>query len=191
MPPACRFTREEIVAAALEITRERGFSAVTARAIAEKLHSSSKVIFSAFSGMDALLAATVAAADAQYRAYSEQFVRESADPPYKAVGTAYIRFARTEPNLFHLLYMRDRRKEDHSGDAENIAVLVDFLASKLGISREDATLLHVEMWAYVHGIAVLCASGQQDWDDAFISRMLTDGFEGIKGRFQHKEEIQK
>ena len=120
MPPACRFTREQIVAAALAITRERGFDAVTARAIADTLHSSSKVIFSAFSGMDDLLAATIDAADAQYRAYSADFVRDSADPPYKAVGTAYIRFARNEPNLFHLLYMRDRRREDHSGDAENI-----------------------------------------------------------------------
>lgn len=156
MPPACRFTREQIVAAALAITRERGFDAVTARAIADTLHSSSKVIFSAFSGMDDLLAATIDAADAQYRAYSADFVRNSADPPYKAVGTAYIRFARNEPNLFHLLYMRDRRREDHSGDAENIAVL--------------------------------CASGQQNWDDALISRMLTDGFEGIKSRFQKNEQ---
>ena len=41
MPPACRFTREQIVAAALAITRERGFDAVTARAIADTLHSSS------------------------------------------------------------------------------------------------------------------------------------------------------
>lgn len=89
MPPACRFTREQIVAAALAITRERGFDAVTARAIADTLHSSSKVIFSAFSGMDDLLAATIDAADAQYRAYSADFVRDSADPPYKAVGTAY------------------------------------------------------------------------------------------------------
>lgn len=89
MPPACRFTREQIVAAALAITRERGFDTVTARAIADTLHSSSKVIFSAFSGMDDLLAATIDAADAQYRAYSADFVRDSADPPYKAVGTVY------------------------------------------------------------------------------------------------------
>lgn len=37
-------------------------------------------------------------------------------------------------------------------------------------------------------IAVLCASGQQNWDDALISRMLTDGFEGIKSRFQKNEQ---
>ena len=74
------------------------------------------------------------------------------------------------------------------GDAENIAVLVDFLMAKLSLTREDATLLHIEMWAYVHGIAVLCASGQQNWDDALISRMLTDGFEGIKSRFQKNEQ---
>lgn len=29
MPPACRFTREQIVAAALAITRERGFAAAS------------------------------------------------------------------------------------------------------------------------------------------------------------------
>ena len=184
MPPACRFTREQIVAAALAITRERGFDAVTARAIADTLHSSSKVIFSAFSGMDDLLAATIDAADAQYRAYSADFVRDSADPPYKAVGTAYIRFAQNERNVLvsHQFFLPD------GGDAENIAVLVDFLMAKLSLTREDATLLHIEMWAYVHGIAVLCASGQQNWDDALISRMLTDGFEGIKSRFQKNEQ---
>ena len=173
MPPACRFTREQIVAAALAITRERGFDAVTARAIANTLHSSSKVIFSAFSGMDDLLAATIDAADAQYRAYSADFVRDSADPPYKAVGTAYIRFARNEPNLFHLLYMRDRRREDHSGDAENIAVLVDFLMAKLHITREDATLLHIEMWAYVHGIAVLGNARHYLHQETAVSRFFT------------------
>lgn len=62
------------------------------------------------------------------------------------------------------------------------------VAAALAITREDATLLHIEMWAYVHGIAVLCASGQQNWDDALISRMLTDGFEGIKSRFQKNEQ---
>lgn len=158
MPPACRFTREQIVAAALAITRERGFDAVTALAIADTLHSSSKVIFSAFSGMDDLLAATIAAADAQYRAYSADFVRDSADPPYKAVGTAYIRFARNEPNLFHLLYMRDRRREDHSGDAENIAVLVDFLMAKLSLTREDACAPGSHLSS--RGIARSCAIGR-------------------------------
>lgn len=109
MPPACRFTREQIVAAALAITRERGFDAVTARAIADTLHSSSKVIFSAFSGMDDLLAATIDAADAQYRAYSADFVRNSADPPYKAVGTAYIRFALVQQG--NRTFLRNRARK--------------------------------------------------------------------------------
>lgn len=173
MPPACRFTREQIVAAALAITRERGFDAVTARAIADTLHSSSKVIFSAFSGMDDLLAATIDAADAQYRAYSADFVRNSADPPYKAVGTAYIRFARNEPNLFHLLYMRDRRREDHSGDAENIAVLVDFLMAKLSLTREDATLLNDRLFRIGEKCSswLICAFALLIWGAAQVGNM--------------------
>lgn len=45
MPPACRFTREQIVAAALAITRERGFDAVTARAIAFVLQGDFQRLF--------------------------------------------------------------------------------------------------------------------------------------------------
>ena len=37
MPPKAKFTREEIVSAALEITRAGGISAVTARAVGSKL----------------------------------------------------------------------------------------------------------------------------------------------------------
>ena len=56
----------------------------------------------------------------------------------------------------------------------------------LHISRDQALLLHAEMWAYVHGIAVLLATGYEAWDETLISRMLTDGFEGL--RIRHSQE---
>ena len=48
MPPKAKFTREEIVAAALEITREKGIEAVTAREIGKTLNSSARPIFTVF-----------------------------------------------------------------------------------------------------------------------------------------------
>lgn len=48
MPPKVKFTRDEIIAAALELVRERGIASITARALGEKLGISSRPIFTAF-----------------------------------------------------------------------------------------------------------------------------------------------
>lgn len=42
MPRSFKFTKEEILNAAINLTREKGFSAVTARALGEKLGTSSR-----------------------------------------------------------------------------------------------------------------------------------------------------
>ena len=66
MPPKCKFTRDEIIAAALDIARKDGLYAVTARSLGEKLGSSSKPIFSIFENMEEVLEATLLAARAVY-----------------------------------------------------------------------------------------------------------------------------
>ncbi len=45
MPPKFKFTRAQIIDAAVNITRKNGISALTARALATELGSSSKPIF--------------------------------------------------------------------------------------------------------------------------------------------------
>lgn len=52
MPPKVRFTREEIIRAALDITRESGPEALTARSLAARLDCSAKPIFGLFRSMD-------------------------------------------------------------------------------------------------------------------------------------------
>ena len=53
MPPKFRFTREEIVAAALAVTRRSGISGLTARSLAAELGCSVKPIFGLFKSMEA------------------------------------------------------------------------------------------------------------------------------------------
>ena len=45
MPPKCKFTKEEIIEAALEMVKADGIEAVTARALGAKLGTSSKPVF--------------------------------------------------------------------------------------------------------------------------------------------------
>ena len=52
MPPKAKFTKEEIINAAFEITRRDGFDALTARSLAAELGSSPRPIFTVFSGME-------------------------------------------------------------------------------------------------------------------------------------------
>ena len=72
MPPKCKFTKEEIIQATLDIVRSEGIDAVTARALGAKLGTSPKPIFTFFDSMDDLLQATILAAKDLYTSYALQ-----------------------------------------------------------------------------------------------------------------------
>ena len=104
--------------------------------------------------------------------------------PYKASGMAYIRFAQEEKELFKLLFMRDRSQETVKENPEEMDALIGLICKQVHIDREEATLFYLEMWAFTHGIALMIATNYLDWDEALISRALTDVYEGLKRRYE-------
>ena len=56
-----------------------------------------------------------------------------------------------------------------------------------GLNREQASLFHFEIWATVHGIAVMVASSYYNADMDLISGTLTDVYQGLLYRFRQKE----
>lgn len=187
MPPKSKFSKEEILAAAVGLTRRQGIEALTARALAQELGTSPKPIFGWFSSMAEIHGKVMEAAEGLYQQYLREDMAAGVYPPYKASGMAYIRFAREERELFKLLFMRDRTGESIGEDRESIRPLLDLLMKNLGISEDTAYLLHLELWVYVHGIATMIATGYLDWDLDFISRTLTDVYAGLKERFAREE----
>lgn len=183
MPPKCKFTRNEIAKAALDVTRENGISGLTARALATKLGCSVKPIFGLFQNMEEVQQEVLAAANAMYQNYLQQDVSSGKYPPYKASGMAYIRFAKEETELFKLLFMRNRSQERVEENREEILPLLEMIKASVGLGEEEAYLFHLEMWIYVHGIATMLATGYLDWDMEFISRVLSDGYAGLKCRY--------
>ena len=188
MPPKSKFTRNEIVDAALEITREEGFRAVTARALGAKLHSSPKVIFGLFANMEELQQEVLKAANAGYQRYLKEDMAAGRYPPYKASGMAYIRFAREETELFKLLFMRTRSKDEAEQPADEMAEILSLIQESTWLCAEKAMLFQLEMWIFVHGIAVMFATAYLDLDTEIVSSMLTDMYMGLKTRFQKSEE---
>lgn len=181
MPPKYKFTKEEIIQAALDITRQRGFEAVTARAVGEKLNSSPKVIFSLFQNMETLQQAVITAAYGLYLEFLQTELARKTYPPYKATGMGYIRFAREEPMLFQLLFMCDRSGIDQTpGEDTDLAITLMMRANPL--TREQAERLHLEMWLCVHGIATMLATSFLTLEWELISQILTDVYQGIRTR---------
>ncbi|MEG0240034.1 TetR/AcrR family transcriptional regulator [Anaerorhabdus sp.] len=186
MPRKFMFTKEEVIEAALALSRDKGISAVTARAIGEKLGSSSKPIFSLFENMDEVVHEVLEASNKVYQSYLEQEMTKGNYPPYKASGMGYIRFAKEEKELFKILFMRDRSNEIMDNNNE-IMPLIKLIQKNLGLSEDEATLFHSEMWFYVHGIATTIATSYLEWNEEIISKILTDGYEGLKCRYKGDE----
>ena len=184
MPPKVKVTKKEIINAALEIVRQQGMDALNARTVATRLQCSTQPVFSNFSGMEQLRDAVVDAAEVLFQDMLKEEVENGEYPPYKASGMAYIRFAKEEKELFRLLYMRDRTAEVIPEETELGEQMEDMVHSNTGLSPMEAKLFHLEMWAFVHGIAAMIATGYLDLEQELISAMLTDAYQGLKKRFE-------
>ena len=184
MPPKIKITKETIIHAALQLVRTHGMDAINARDLAKAMGCSTQPIFSNFDSIQDLKMAVVQAANELYITHSDNEINRGTYPAYKASGMAYISFAKTQPRLFHLLFMRDRSSESvayqESTFDQQIANLVQECT---GLDTPTSQLFHLEMWAVVHGIATMCATGYYDLDDQLISRMLTDAYQGARLRF--------
>ena len=186
MPPKVKTTKEDIINAALDITRKFGLQAVNARTVAAVLNCSTQPIFSNFTAMEELHRAVIQRADVLYREYLQREAANGKYPVYKASGMAYIQFAKEEKELFKLLYMCDRSGEELPIHASGFQRMVDLVHQNTGLSNKNACLFHLETWAYVHGIATMFATGFLDLDWELVSQMLTDAYLGL--RKQHETE---
>ncbi len=177
MPPKAKFTREEIIEAALRIVKTEGFEALTSRALGKHLGSSARPIFTVFQSMDEVQQAVLQAAKALYKEYVEQGLKW--EHPFKGVGTQYILFSVKEPKLFQLLFMTEQPQiPDLSGVLplieESYEEILLSIQKDHGISELLAKKLYHHLWIYTHGIATLCATKTCRFTGEEISNMMTE-----------------
>ena len=187
MPPKIRITKKDIIGAALNAVRRDGEAGLNARAIAVLLGCSTQPVFSNFSSMEELKAATAIAAYEVYEGFIAREVESGKYPPYKAFGMAYIAFAKEERELFKLLFMCDRSEKSFTPTSDFDAS-VEMIMQANGISKEKAELLHLEIWTFTHGIATMLATSFLELESELVSRMLTDAYQGIRARLLSEEK---
>ena len=179
MPPKPKFTKEQIIAAALELVSEKGPEALTARELGARLGSSARPIFTAFDSMEQVQEAVRDAALKRFESYAEKAVHYT--PVFKQVGMQMILFAMEEPKLYQLVYMTENAgATDFDGIVQRLGdvaqLCVDVIRRDYGLSEEDAKALFQHVWIYTFGIGALCATGMCRFSQEEIMQMLGQDF---------------
>lgn len=178
MPAKRLITEDKILEAALQTVRERGFEALNMRELAKKCSCSTQPLYLCFGSAEKLKYAVAEKITQAFNEFIENQIKSGEFPEYKAIGMGYIRFAAEEKEFFKYLFMRNRTEEaDFEKDSFDKSTFI--IMKNLGLYKDDAYLLHAEMWIFVHGIAAMIATGYQKWDGEVISRMLTDAYKGF------------
>lgn len=181
MPPKVKFTRDEIIAAALELVREKGIDSITARALGEKLGISSRPIFTAFQNMEEVQQEIINASRTVYNEYIKKGLNQTL--AFKGVGMQYIQFAIEEPSLFRILFMKEQSSIQNINHVllvidENYRQILSSIEENYGINEMEAKKLYQHLWVYTHGIATLCVTKMCLFSEEEIDNMITEIFIG-------------
>jgi AcrR family transcriptional regulator len=185
-----KFTRAEIVAAAINLVRREGVAGLTARGLGAELGVSSRPIFTAFRNMEEVQKEMVLAARALNNGYVEKGLAE--EIAFKGAGMQYLRFAREEPRLFELLFMTAGETTFALNDVlpaidDNSDRIIASIQEPYRLSQEHAYRLYQALWILTHGIACLCATGVSRLTEEEAGVILTDVFVGLLTKIKSED----
>ena len=175
MAPKVKFQKEEIVAAAVEIAREKGAQAMTAREVAAKLGVSTRPIFTYFDTMDELKEAVYEHARVLYQSYVERGLSEPI--PFLGLWRNYLLFAREEPELHKLLFLTPPSVESR-GAIEALHYSQDLARESImktyNMDAHAADCYFRDIWIVAYGFTTLIVTDDCPYTD---EEMLAVGTE--------------
>ena len=172
MAPKNKFTKEEMVAAAVRVVRSGGIGALTAKTLADALGTSTQPVFTAFGSMDGVRQAVYAAAVRMYDGYTDAGLREKI--PFFGVGMQYIRFAREEPELYRLLFLtQDAEFSAMRAMAHLQEAVRPTLMRIYRVTAAEADRYFRDLWLVVHSLSTLIVTGDCPYSDREIGQILT------------------
>lgn len=179
MPPKPKFTREEIIDAALKIAADRGLKALTSRELGAALGSSARPIFTVFDSMDEVHSEVRKAAMTRFESYTSKV--KNGTPVFKQIGMQTILFAKEQPKLYRLLFMSENSEALSFDDlfatlGDTAALSIKVIQSEYSLNYEDAMQLFRSVWIYTFGLGTLIATGTCRFAESEIQDMLSREF---------------
>lgn len=176
MPPTVRFTRDAVLNAACQLMRRKGIEALNARAIAKELGGSTQPIFRLFTNMEDLHRELILYVARQFQAHAEADMAQS-DSPYIQLCTTYLLYGRDEPELFKLLFMRDRVSKGQYSDQTNFDLVFNIIKKETPLDDETALRFFERTWLFIHGLAVCIATKYIPCqDESYLISMVKEAY---------------
>ena len=180
MPPKEKVSKVRIEDTAFEMTREYGFSEVTARKLADRLGCSTQPIFRAYENMDELRI------DLFYMSahffIKQMLSKKGRTPAYMGLALSYIEFAKTEKNLFELIASVDdfgTRTISEFLKSDEGSQILEKISPKDRMSLEKRQELFTMFWMFIHGMAALIAGNRVDFSEKEIKSYVSKAYEGF------------
>ncbi len=183
--------RDKVCDVATRLFIERGPQNVTMRQIASTLGVSPMTPYRYFQDKDEILATVRAEAFHRFSANLEQAVQQAPDARAKAraVGDAYVAFAKTYPAAYQLIFSftqpdEERYPELRQANLRAQETMVAYVREMIdaGLLEGDAQLIGYMFWATLHGIVVLeLASGLRGMDgDTLREKIMRTLYAGMR-----------
>ena len=103
MAPRNKFTKDEMLAAAVRVVRKSGVGSLTAQALAKELHISTQPVFTCFGTIGNLKSEAHIAAEKIFDSYIKEGLKEKI--PFLGYRMKYFKFAKEEPPLYRMLFL--------------------------------------------------------------------------------------
>ena len=181
MPSKIKIAKEDILNAAFDIVRKEGLDHANVREIAKKLNCSVQLIYYQFQNVEELKLELMKKIQNYFYEFLTNHINDRI-PAYKQTGINYIKFAKTEPKLFQILFMSDANLEPEnlvSSDDRNYKEYEKIIETCTNLDDKEIKGFHIKMWIFTHGIATLVASQTCKLNDEQISELLTSEFQAL------------
>lgn len=190
MPPKTKYNKEDIVDAAFEIAKEEGFSGITARSVANRLHCSVAPIYVNFATIDDLITDVV---ERVFALSDELLAKQKGPHLFENIGKASLAFAREYPVFFRELVMQENPYMASYETIEN-AMLEGLAEDKAmrGWTLEERKRLFLKMRIFQMGLSVMVANGHvPSWlDEEAVEELLFEVGDELVGEQQMRREKQ-
>ena len=173
MPPKIKYTKNEVIEAAVSIVDENGLSSLTARRVADKLGASTGPVYHHFATMDGLALEVIRRTQSSLLEYAS---RPYTERVFLNMGTGIAMFACEHRLLYRALMLE--------GDSYSDVVreFLDILESELikdsrfvSLSESERHVLLRKMWTFTHGLAsLICVGLVKSCNQDYVIKTLLD-----------------
>jgi AcrR family transcriptional regulator len=187
VPPKIKYSKEDVIRAAVAVVEDDGLNLLTARSVAARLGSSTAPVYHYFAAMDDLARSVIMETK---RALLEYTSRPYTDRVFLNMGTGVAMFACEHRRLYRALLL------EGGGYGDVVQDILDTLESAMtadtrftSLSSRERHVLLRKMWTFTHGLASqICVGLIKNCDQNSVVGILTDVGADVIGATLAKHE---